>query len=178
MSMNSSPPLPLPGLSRLTDPWRARLRTAEAMLRLWHARRLVRHRAGDRGNLAGESARARRLVRHRTFAAWRARLGTPLPRDAPPPDAHTHAQAEAWALARHVDRAAWRMGDEWLCLPRAIALAGMLRQRGIGYALSIAARPQAARTGSDDLHAWIDVGPLRVIGDLPGEWAVIHRVQG
>lgn len=157
MSMNSSPPLPLPGLSRLTDPWRARLRTAEAMLRLWHARR---------------------LVRHRPFAAWRARLGTPLPRDAPPPDAHTHAQAEAWALARHVDRAAWRMGDEWLCLPRAIALAGMLRQRGIGYALSIAARPQAARTGSDDLHAWIDVGPLRVIGDLPGEWAVIHRVQG
>lgn len=157
MSMNSSPPLPLPGLSRLTDPWRARLRTAEAMLRLWHARR---------------------LVRHRTFAAWRARLGTPLPRDAPPPDAHTHAQAEAWALARHVDRAAWRMGDEWLCLPRAIALAGMLRRRGIGYALSIAARPQAARTGSDDLHAWIDVGPLRVIGDLPGEWAVIHRLQG
>ena len=153
--MNSLPPSPLPVLSRLTESWRARLRTAEAMAQL---------------------LRARRLVHGQPFGKWRDRLGQPQSTsDHQPPD---ETIAQAWALARHVDRAAWRLGGEWLCLPRAIALAAMLRRRGIGYGLCIAARPEAARTGSDDLHAWVDVGQVRVIGDLPGEWAVLYRARG
>ncbi len=136
----------------LVEAWRARLRTAEAM---------------------AELVRARHMVRHRRFASWRARLGSAEPVDALAPN--EEALRLASHLARHVDRAAWRMPGEWLCLPRAIALSRMLRSRRVPHALHIAARPAAARTGADDLHAWIDVGPVRVIGDLPGPWAVIYR---
>lgn len=153
--MNSSLLSSLPDLSRLIEPWRARLRTAEAMIAL---------------------RRARRLVHGQPFGSWRGSLGDPAPPSGPGPGEQEIALA--WALARHVDRAAWRLGGEWLCLPRAIALAAMLRRRGIGYGLHIAARPEAARTGSDDLHAWIDVGPVRVLGDLPGEWAVVYLLYG
>ncbi len=123
-----------------------------------------------------ELLRARRLVLRIPFGTWRDRLG--LSANAPARDATDPQVAAAWALARHIDRAAWRMGGEWLCLPRAVALIAMLRRREIPYALHIAARPETQRTGTDDLHAWVDVGPVRVIGDLPGEWAVIFRAQG
>lgn len=141
-----------PGLSRLAEAWRARLRTAEAM---------------------AELVRARHMVRRRPFAKWRAGLGSTQVVDADAPA--DEALRLAWHLARHVDRAAWRMPGEWLCLPRAIALSRMLRRRQVPHALHIAARPSAARTGTDDLHAWIDVGEVRVIGDLPGPWAVVYR---
>lgn len=123
-----------------------------------------------------ELARARRMVLRRTFASWRARLGAPSA--GPLIDPGEAQVRQAWLLARHVERAARRLPGEWLCLPRAIALAAMLRRRGIAHGLHIAVRPAASRTGTDDLHAWIDVGPARVIGDLPGEWAVIYRAHG
>ncbi len=156
MSMISSPRCRPQGLSPLAEAWRARLRTVEAMTEL---------------------VRARHMVHRRPFASWRTGLGSTEnvteKVNASPPD--EEALRLAWHLARHVDRAAWRMPGEWLCLPRAIALSRMLRRRQVPHALHIAARPAAARTGADDLHAWIDVGPVRVIGDLPGPWAVIYR---
>ncbi len=123
-----------------------------------------------------ELLRARRMVQRIPFATWRDRMGSSSA--APARHAADTQVRTAWNLARHVDRAAWRMAGEWLCLPRALALITMLRRRGIPYALHIAARPAAHRTGTDDLHAWVDVGPARVIGDLPGEWAVIFRATG
>lgn len=116
---------------------------------------------------------ARRTVHRRPFASWRARLGDPEPPDQPAPG--EDRQKLAWHLARHVERAAARMPGEWLCLPRAMALSAMLRRRGVPHALHIAVRPAAARTGSDDLHAWVTVDSLTVIGNLPGPWAVIYR---
>ncbi len=81
--------------------------------------------------------------------------------------------AEARQLARHVERAAARLPFEMKCLPRAMALSRMLRKRAIGHRLVVAARPQPARTGNDDLHAWIEVQKSIVIGDLAGPWLVL-----
>ena len=80
------------------------------------------------------------------------------------------ALAEARRLAAHVRRGAGRLPLASKCLPQALALSRMLRRRRIAHHLIIAARPDAARTGKDDLHAWIEVDTAIVLGDLPGPW--------
>jgi hypothetical protein len=64
------------------------------------------------------------------------------------------------------------------CLPRAMALSWMLRRRRIGHAAVIAVRPNGLRRSPDDLHAWIEVAGLRVMGDLPGPWIETLRQGG
>jgi len=132
----------------VSQTWRLRCRTAEA---------------------AAEIARARALVAFVPFARWRDRLGTASA--GPAVAADGAALAEARRLARHVDRAASRMPGESKCLPRAMALGKMLRRRAIPHALVIAARPESRRGGDDDLHAWIEVSGLILLGNLPGPWA-------
>lgn len=77
---------------------------------------------------------------------------------------------EARRLARHIERGASRLPFEFKCLPRAMALSRMLARRGIAHRLTLAARPALARTGQDDLHAWIEVDRTIILGELPGPW--------
>lgn len=134
----------------MNQTWRLRVRTAEAAARLVWARALIE------------------LI---PFSWWRRWLGSCAPNGPSPPTAPAPADpVEARRLARHVDRAAARLSFPVKCLPRAIALAGMLRRRRVSYALVLAARPLKQRTGHDDLHAWVDVCGEVVIGDLPGPW--------
>jgi hypothetical protein len=124
--------------------WAARFETLEAMAALMLARGLVR------------------LVR---FARWRRFLGSP---DAEPPQP-AQAPGEAHRLARVVERGAYRLPGEALCLPRAMALAWMLRRRSWRPVLVIAIVPGHARGTLDDLHAWVELSGEILIGhsDLP-----------
>lgn len=79
-------------------------------------------------------------------------------------------------LARHLQRAAQRLPFESKCLPRAMALGRMLGRRGIAHHMVIGARPAQQRKGTDDLHAWIEVDGTVILGELPGPWAIIHRL--
>ncbi|MBW8784797.1 MAG: lasso peptide biosynthesis B2 protein [Novosphingobium sp.] len=89
-----------------------------------------------------------------------------------------HRVAAARRLAVHVERAAGRLPFATKCLPRAMALAWLLRKRRWPYVLRIAVRPQLARDGSDDLHAWVECGGRIVIGELPGPWSMLLSLQG
>lgn len=133
---------PEPDLSQASETWRLRARTAEAMVLLVAARLAIQ------------------LVK---LERWRGQLGLA----GNPADADV---AEARRLARHVDRAAGRLPLETRCLPRAITLSRMLCRRKISHRLVIAARRAEARSGADDLHAWVELGEAIVLGDLPGEW--------
>ena len=84
--------------------------------------------------------------------------------------------AEARRLARHVDRGAGRLPFTSKCLPRAMTLSRLLRRRGIAHRLVIAVRPAAARDGTDDLHAWVEVASQIVLGELPGPWLPLYRL--
>lgn len=147
-----------PGSLRASETWRLRARTGEALVRLLGARLLIE------------------LV---PLRLWRDRLGKPAPADRQSPSAPTPDQRdEAQRLAIHVERAAGRLPIGMKCLPRALALAGMLRARGLPYELVIAARPASVRDGVDDLHAWIDVGDRRVVGDVAGPWMTVLATRG
>lgn len=124
------------------DRWRLRGRTLEAMARLIAARGVVAVVPLER---------------------WRGRFGLAGP-------VGPAAVAEARQLAAHVRRGAGRLPFTAKCLPQALALSRMLRRRRIAHRLIIAARPDAARTGADDLHAWIELDGTIVLGDLPGPW--------
>lgn len=133
--------------------WRLRARTAEAMLRL---------------------LMAWLLVNKVQFKRWRTRLD-----HAPGRRAAGREQIEAARrLAVHVERGAARLPLTFKCLPRALALSAMLRARGLPHQLVIAARPADLRGQGDDLHAWIDIGDKRVLGDLPGAWVPILVANG
>lgn len=130
------------------ETWRLRLRTLEAMVWLVLARLVIV------------------LV---PLPRWQKHFG--LGGDSRPGDA-----AAALQCVRHVDRAAMRLPIECKCLPRAMALSRILRRRKLPHRLTIAVRPLAARSGGDDLHAWIDVAGETVIGDLPGPWAPLFTL--
>ena len=86
--------------------------------------------------------------------------------------------ATARRIAVHVERVATRLPFATKCLHRAMALAWMLRSRGINFKLKIAVRPPEARTGTHDLHAWVEAGGMIVLGDLPEPWAVLLVLVG
>lgn len=123
--------------------WALRRRTLEAMAALLAARWQV-----SRGS----------------FGEWRHGLGLAG-------EATGDQQLEARRLAAHVERAARRLPLSTLCLPRAVALGTLLGRRAIPHRLVIAVRPSSARTGTDDLHAWVEAGGKIILGELPGEWA-------
>jgi len=112
--------------------------------------------------------RARLLVAMVPLARWRGTLGLAG-------EARDDDGGEARRLAIHVERAAARLPFHTKCLVRAMALSWLLRPRAIPHALVIAVRPQAARGGDDDLHAWIEHGGRIVLGDLPGPWLEVAR---
>lgn len=149
---------------RQTEAWRLRACTLEAALRLTVARLLVRF------------VPLRLWRNHLGQRAVSAGTGTAPPTTSPNDGPDQSARARR--LAVHVERAARRLPFETKCLPRAIALAGMLRARKISYSLILATRPAAARSSPDSLHAWIEVSKRTVIGELPGRWIVVLDIIG
>lgn len=114
---------------------------------------------------------ARLIVAWVPFDRWRGSLGLTAKRrgSAGPP-------AEARLLVAAVERAAVRLPFATKCLPRAMALSWMLRREGIGHAVVIAVRPERLRGSDDDLHAWVEMGGTKLIGDLPGPWLESARL--
>ncbi len=113
--------------------------------------------------------RARLLIAFVPLRYWRGSLG--LAGEAQP-------DPEARRLAVHVLRASNRLPGKTLCLPQAMALSALLRRARMPHALVIAARPSSYRGEGDRLHAWVEQGGERVIGDLPGPWTETFRVGG
>lgn len=131
-----------------SSPWRLRARTLEAMAGL---------------------AAARVVIALVPLARWRDRFGLGGPSNA-------DALVEARKLAAHVRRGAGRLPIASKCLPQALALSWMLRRRRITHRLTIAARPTEARGAGDDLHAWIELDGVIVLGELPGPWLALFIV--
>lgn len=108
---------------------------------------------------------ARLLVAAMPFERWRNRLGW---------DGGSPAVADpvktARARAADIEWAAKRMPIPIKCLPRAMALSWMLRRKHIAHAVVFAVRPPGERGSDDDLHAWVELGGEKLIGDLPGPW--------
>lgn len=116
---------------------------------------------------------ARVLIAFVPFERWRGSLGTTATGVA------TGAQLElarARSLAVRVERAAIRLPLETKCLSRAMVLSWLLRRRRIGHGVVFAVRPADRRREADVLHAWVEVGGVTIIGDLPGPWVEILRV--
>ena len=114
---------------------------------------------------------ARIVVRWTPFYRWRDGLGWNSDEMLSP-----SSQAEARRIATLVERAATRSNDTSKCLPRAGAVRGVLRRKHIPHTLVVAARPERLRGGPDALHAWIEVGGAKIIGDLPGPWIETLRL--
>jgi Transglutaminase-like superfamily len=134
----------------MTERWRSRLRTAEAMAAL---------------------SCARLLVATLWFGRWRGRLGHSAGSN--PSRAQVCAPEQ---LAAHVEWAARRLPFSTKCLPRAMALSWMLRARGVDHCVVFAVRPSEQRDTDDHLHAWVEVGGEPVLGDLPGPWIETLRL--
>ena len=84
------------------------------------------------------------------------------------------AQAKLWA--NHVEWAAHRLPLTMKCLPKAMALSALLRRQDISHAVVFAVRGAELRSGDDYLHAWVESGGARIIGDLPGPWIETLRL--
>jgi hypothetical protein len=134
------------------EAWRLRRRTSTAMLLL---------------------IRARLLIAFVPLQYWRGSLGLTGEMRVDP-----EQQRKTRRLALHVLRAAHRLPGKTLCLPQAMALSAMLRRMRTPHALVMAARPSSYQGEGDRLHAWIEQGGERVIGDLPGPWIETFRAGG
>ena len=44
------------------------------------------------------------------------------------------------------------------------------------HAVVFATRPPEARGKGDDLHAWVEMSGIKLIGDLPGPWTETLRL--
>lgn len=134
----------------LPDRWRSRLRTAAGMATL---------------------CLARLVIATLPFNWWRDWLGG-LKKNGPA----ERGAADAHRLAAHVEWAARLLPFPTKCLPRAMALSWILRSRRIDHCVVFAVRPAEQRGSDDQLHAWVEIGGERVIGDLPGPWVETLRL--
>ena len=112
---------------------------------------------------------ARLVVAALPFERWRDTLGGTaghVPGD----------PGEARRIAAHVDWAARLLPFSTKCLPRAMALSWMLRSNDIGHHVVFAVRPSESRGSVDQLHAWVEVGDEKILGDLAGPWVETLRL--
>ena len=149
--MSSSCSLGKPASLPTAKPWQRRLRTLRAMSLLCGARLTIA------------------FVR---FDRWRDLLGCEGN------GSHISPQERAVAeqAAADVEWAASRLPFATKCLPRAMALSWLLRSRHIAHSLVFAVRPADMRGSADALHAWVEVGGARILGDLPGPWLETLRL--
>lgn len=115
--------------------------------------------------------RARLLVATVRFEKWRDRLGSQSGWST----GHEQ-QVRARRLAAHVDWAARLLPIETKCLPQAMALSFMLRSGRIQHQIVLAIRPPDARQEEDVLHAWVEIGGEKILGDLAGPWVETLRL--
>jgi hypothetical protein len=88
-------------------------------------------------------------------------LGQAQPSVAPAPaPASASAYAEALPIGRAVERVAAVLPWHPVCLPRAVAVAWMLRRRGIDCRAHLGVTATAAK----EAHAWVTVGGVVVQG--------------
>jgi hypothetical protein len=136
----------------VTEKWRSRLLTAQAMLLLCWARAVVSQVSFDR---------------------WQGTLGKAGVDGEPLSDT---SLGHAKRLAAHVDWAGSRLPFATKCLPRAMALSWLLRRRNLSHTVVIAIRPAELRNSPDAMHAWVEMKGQRIIGDLPGPWLETLRL--
>lgn len=135
----------------MTEKWRSRLRTAEAMVAL---------------------SAARLLIETVPFNRWRDLLGS----TAGEADQLPAMKERAQRLAAHVEWAATKLPFATKCLPRAMALSWMLRRQRLAHAMVLAVRPADRRQSPDALHAWVELDGQKIMGDLPGPWIEFLRI--
>ena len=116
---------------------------------------------------------ARLLVAFLPFERWRRSIGSPTSGGAA---LSTSSAAQARRIAAQVERAAEWLPFETKCLPRAMAVSWTLRRLGIAHVVVFAVRPPDLRDSADALHAWVEIGGSKIIGDLPGAWLETLRV--
>src|SRR5688500_1155588 len=104
------------------------------------------------------------------FRWWRRTLGGTRMSAGP------HRLTAAERLAGHVEWAARLLPFHTDCLPRAMALSWMLGRRGISHAVVFAVRTREMRGTDSDLHAWVELGGKKLIGELPGPWVETLRL--
>lgn len=115
---------------------------------------------------------ARILVETIPFNRWHNMLGSTAGGAIPDPARPEKAKR----LAADVEWAAKRLPFATKCLPRAMALSWMLRRQGLAHAIVIAVRPADRRESPDTLHAWVEMGGERIIGNLPGPWVELLQI--
>jgi hypothetical protein len=113
---------------------------------------------------------ARLIVATIPFKRWQNGLGGPV--EAVP----QMTVADAASFAAHVEWAAKRLPFSTKCLPRAMALSWILRSRKIAHCVVFAVRPAELRGSNDQLHAWVEIGNEKIIGELPGPWIETLRL--
>ena len=133
---------------------------------LWSGRRRT-------SRAMAEILRAKWLITRSPIADWRHQIGLS---QSEPIDDGTMQEAQIWA--NHVDRAARRLPIGAKCLPQSIALSRILNELKIAHRVVIAHQREtlASQENPDKLHAWVEVGAAKVLGDLPGNWHVILRM--
>ena len=110
----------------------------------------------------------RLLIRLVRLKYWRGGLGRVLS-EGKSPSAETHPAAPlvrrcVWSI----DRAGERLHYPFKCLPRAMALQWMLARRGCSSTLVFGIANDQERGALHDLHAWVEVGGVIVIGGDTG----------
>lgn len=116
--------------------------------------------------------RARVTVSAVPFARWRNSLGLSSQAAINSLDVSLKV---ARRLAGQVERAAVRLPLSTKCLPRAAALSWILRRKRIAHAVVFAVRPKGLQD-KDSLHAWVEVGGAKIIGELDGPWIETLRL--
>jgi hypothetical protein len=106
------------------------------------------------------------------FDRWKDSLGFVVDHD----DRQDVPEDHARRLAADVEWAAKRLPFPTKCLPQAMALSWMLRRHGLRHSLVFAVRPSQLRQTPDALHAWVEVGREKILGDLPGPWIETLRL--
>jgi len=130
-----------------SERWQSRLRTAQAL---------------------GALTLAQIVVEFLPFERWRKRIGGMKEATASNLDSSRR-------IAAHVDWAARLLPFDTKCLPRAMALSWLLRRKRLGHIVVIAVRPEELRPSRDALHAWVQVGEVKIMGDLAGPWIEAFR---
>jgi len=111
------------------------------------------------------------LVATVPFDRWRGSLGL-----AANEDTADRQLIDAQRSATYIEWAARLLPIHIKCLPRAMALSWILRRKRISHVVVFAVRPEELRGSNDDLHAWVEVGREKVIGNLPGPWLETLRL--
>jgi hypothetical protein len=57
-----------------------------------------------------------------------------------------------------------------------MALSWLLNRESLGHTVVMAVRPSVSRGSDSDLHAWVEVGGTKILGDLPGPWVEALRL--